>query len=77
MVLVLPETTNPSGDESDLLDFSFASLPTRSAEESATRKTARKAQSDRAAHAYHCAEVDGRDPIASARTAAAQIGGAL
>ena len=77
MVLVLPETTNPSGDESDLLDFSFASIPTRTAEESAIRKTARKAQSDRAAHAYRCAEVDGRDPIVSARTAAAQTGGAL
>ena len=74
---MLPETTNPSGDESDLLDFSFASLPTRSAEESATHRAARKAQADRAAHAYRCAEVDGRDPLVSARTAAAQIGGAL
>lgn len=74
MVLVPTEHDDLTGDEG-LLDFSFASPPTLTPEQTAARRLARAERSSRAAHAFRCAELDGREPIASA--AAAQIGGAL
>jgi hypothetical protein len=75
-VPVSTPTPEAGDDAEDLLDFSFASLPTRTPEESAARRALRAEQSAAASHAYRCAELDGRDPIESARAAASKAGAA-